>query len=154
MKLTPRGPEVKHVVAAIDQEHASATAAAKAAIKAVTEALDFREWFVIDDGGLLWGLFASEKDAEKGLALIQSNGVMRDARVLPLRSTARMRARTNGIPLDEDCECGHENYMHQFEASSRGKCGWSSCDCKKFKKSSHPMPTYPTCMTCKQPVIA
>lgn len=154
MRLTARAAEVAHIAAVIDQPYESAKHAARAVIKATAEALDFREWYVIEDGGLLWGLFGSEKEAEKALVKLQGQSVMQDARILPVTTVARMLARTNGIPLDEDCSCGHPGAEHLFEGSSRGACGWSTCDCKKFKKSDHPLPAHPTCVTCRQPVLA
>lgn len=150
MKLTPRAGEVKHIAAVIDQEYPSATAAAKAVIKATSEALDLRDWLVIVDGPLLWGPFATEKEAEKAMSVMQAQGLMADARLHDLRTGARMLARLDNVPLDEDCGCGHPAAEHLVNGNSRAKCGWSTCDCEQFKKASHPIPPHPICFSCKQ----
>ena len=163
MRLTPRGPEVAHVRAAIDKDHASADAAAKAAIKAVAEALDFRNWYVIAEGyrtesggqdALLWGLFASEIEAEKALAQMQALGGCDGARVYPVLTTASALARAKDIPLTGDCKCGHPKAWHVVPSNAREKCGLSSCDCKKFVEHKFDIPTHPTCVTCKQSIPA
>lgn len=125
-------------------------------MKAVSEVLDFREWFVIaePDGlgdALLWGMFSSEKEAEKALAKLQGDGAMLDARIYPVRPTARPLARRLEVPLTGDCECGHPKWMHLMKGVSYDKCGLSTCKCKKFNETDYPPPEHPTCITCKQP---
>lgn len=158
MRLTPRKPEVEHVGQAIDKDHPSVDAAAKAAIKAVAEALDLRDFFTLvsPDAGMtiLWGVYASEKEAEKARDTMLSTGAFGSLIVWPVMSAARILNNVEGVPQADDCECGHPVYLHQFEGSSRGRCGISVCKCGKFKKHAHPIPTHPTCMTCKQPVAA
>lgn len=171
MRLTPRKDEVAHVGKAIDEEHATLDAAAKAAIKAVAEALDHREWYSVASPSefgspLFFGIYSSEKEAEKAAAVLAQGGAgtegLRLVRIFP---TAGVMARREGQPLPEDCECGHPQSMHQMEGSTRGRCVYSAtlyrqlgypnpCGCTKFKKHAHPIPTHPTCVTCKQPVAA
>lgn len=169
MKLTPRKAEVQHVLAEIDKDHPSADAAAKSAIKAVGEVLDLRDFYTLADVGLgptfLWGVFSSEKDAEKGREKLMGTGAFSRLLVVPVMSPSRTLANIDQVPLPDDCECGHPATMHQTDGNSRGRCvlsatlyrqlgGPEPCPCTKFKKHAHPIPTHPTCVTCKQPVAA
>ena len=157
MRITPRAAEVKHVGKAIDQDHATLDAAAKAAIKAVSEALDLRDWWTLAETGqppLLWGVYASEKEAEKAKAKLDALGSMNTLFVVPVRSMGPVLARLEGHPVGEDCPCGHPAWLHLLDGNSRGKCGLSSCDCEKYSKGSSPIPPFPTCASCRQLVLA
>lgn len=158
MRLTPRKSETEHVAAAIDKEHLTLDAAAKAAIKAVAECLDLRDWYALAAAGdgptILWGIYSSEAEAKKAAASMKTLLGSQPVRVVPVFSLAGVLARVDGQPMPDDCKCGHQAALHQFHQSGRGKCGLSSCACTKFAKHDHPIPTHATCVTCKQPVMA
>lgn len=156
MRLSPRKAEVDHVIEAIDQDHPTVTAAAKAAIKAVSEALDMRDWWTLVEKGspvMLWGVYATEGEAKKAATSLRASGGLGELVVYPIASPALIFARIEGTPVTDDCECGHPQALHLFEASSRGKCGLSTCDCAKMKKVKYPIPNHPTCLTCRQPLL-
>lgn len=140
MRFTPRGPEVKRVVAVLEsEEFETPEAMAKAVIKEVVDLLSFRDTYAgtlrLKDGehGLNFGPFYSAGDVKSYVSSLAVGGTFG---VAPLHAPAPIKANIEG--LDDTSpwclECGHPAYAHLADGSSRGGCGLSYCDCTKYKK--------------------
>ena len=117
-------------------------AMATAVVKAVYETLTMREWYVliITEGGhsgLPYGPFASEAEAKK-LALKLGDGAFSYtiAKVYP---AGVLEANLQGLPgggsgFCRTQECGHAQWLHYMDGTTRGACSEPECSCRKHKK--------------------
>ncbi len=141
MKLTPRGDEVKAVVAILESdEYDSADKMAKALIKTVADFLDYRDWYALghrfegDSAVVGWGPYASESEAVKVAEKVSLGGIWT---VKHLSSPGVLLGNVEGAPPGTKgfCQkCGHAPFMHLIDGSSRGACPLPNCGCDRFKK--------------------
>lgn len=160
MRITPRADELKHVGETIDKEYESVDKAARAVMKAVSEALDLRDWWTVvapnatERGNpILLGIYATEKEAEKARDKLLSTTAFDGLFIWPIMSMAPVFGTMENIPSTGDCECGHRKTFHMADGTSKGRCGLTDCDCEKFKEGKFEIPSFPTCVSCRQPVL-
>lgn len=139
MRVTPRGPEVKAIVALLESDDwDSDEALAKAVIKRTCELLSDRDMYAwvygMGDGfNLAWGPFASESEAKKfaGKYLEMLKGMHM---ILPLGSPSALEERaTSNTVQSQFCQneqCTHSIVSHEHPKKN-GKCAARGCKCKK-----------------------
>lgn len=157
MKLTPRKEEVAHVAKAINKDFDTAEAAAKAAIKATAEALEYRDalWVCAQASApaAMFGPFSSEIEATKAAGTLQASVGGDDWRAWRIFPMGKIAAQAREAQLQDDCECKHSKFDHL----SSGRCAiydhnGKPCGCEKYVNGNYPIPQHPTCITCQQPL--
>lgn len=140
MRFTPRSSEYKALALLLESgEYDNATQLAKAVVNEVADLLWMRDWYAVSHrGGILnvdYGPFASEAQA-KAFCTKELAGQGGVGHIVRLTSPGQLYARINGHSdwegFCKSCHC--PKYDHHHDGQALGKCGTSSCPCKKFKK--------------------
>lgn len=140
MRFTPRADEVAAIAAILDQDHASADAAAKAVLKEAAELLTMRDWFAVShtwanqSSGVNVGVFASEADAKGLMDKLAPGG---KAMIVKLHSSGQILAQVDGKKgSKEHCQdvmCAHPGWSHLASGSTRGACALPNCKCRAWQ---------------------
>lgn len=141
--LTPRKAEVQAVAAVLDEDHDSAEAAGKAALKVAYRLFQERDWWAIltKEFGIMYGPYGSEAEAiskaEKGHSL----GLGGELRVVKINSTLGQEMRvaqldSAGSRSDPLCACGHLKSNHGVPGQKYPGCfsPAKECKCRRFKE--------------------
>lgn len=138
MRLTPRGDEVKAIVALLESDgFDSAEALAKAVIKELAERLSDRNWYAWvyretgDASYLSYGPFTSESEAMKFAG--KYVGMLKGQHmILPLYSTNGLVNQLAEYKVKSlfCLECDHSLVSHEHPKKN-GKCAVRGCKCKR-----------------------
>jgi hypothetical protein len=138
VRLTPRGTEVKAVVALLESDQFdSADALAKAIIKEVADHFSHRDWYAWvyrenpEAFYLPFGIFSSDIEAKKfaGRYVSMLKG---EHMILHLHSSADLDARmaTHKIPSKFCQNCNHSLVVHEHP-KIQPKCAVRGCNCRR-----------------------
>ncbi|MEV4642743.1 hypothetical protein AB0J80_35905 [Actinoplanes sp. NPDC049548] len=141
MLITPRAEEVNQVVAILESgEFSGPEPMAKALIKQIADILSYREWWVLTHRfgngqvGVNWAPFASQNEALKTAHRIALNGKFS---AIKLHSSGALLANLTSSRRKGWCQvdgCGHADWVHLMNGTTRGKCGLESCPCTAYQK--------------------
>jgi hypothetical protein len=139
MAFTPRKEEIAPVVEILQSDgYASPEAMAKAVLKEAFGILEMRDWFLLlhdqeqARDQLVYGPFASENDVVKSGELL--GGMGGTIRLGKVYGVGKAEMRKKGKKWPGNCTCLHVPEWHAIDGSSRGKCRYPGCECKKFSK--------------------
>lgn len=141
MLITPRAEEVQLIVDILESgEFDSPQQMAKALLKQAADILSYRDWFALTHRygagqlGLNWAPFASHSEAARAAEKIAIGGLFSTVK---LHSSGALLANATSSKRKGWCQtegCGHADWLHLQDRSSRGKCGLETCPCTHFLK--------------------
>lgn len=141
MLITPRAEEVQLVVDTLESgEFDSPQQMAKALLKQVADILSYRDWFALTHRfgagqlGLNWAPFSSQSEALKAADKIAIGGLFSTVKLYSsgvLLANATSSKRKGWCQVDG---CGHADWLHLQDRSTRSKCGLETCPCTAYQK--------------------